>query len=107
MNDLENATGQAVNVDPLVSLFARLQEKDVCVQLQKLAGTTALADCNERLWQMTGHLTRESRSPHDRPRPMIRDLGYCVWRCRIGTKHKDQWFYGKSVAEAVCCALAG
>ncbi len=107
MNGLDSATVQEVNVDPLVSLFARLQERDSCVKIQKLAGTTALADCNETLWQMTGHLTRESRSPHDRPRPMIRDLGYCVWRCRIGTKHHDHWFYGKSVAEAISSALKG
>lgn len=86
------------------NLLAKLQEHKCAIKIEKLAETTAIADCNERLWAMTGHLDFRDRNPVDRPRPMIRDLGYCVWRCRIGIA-ADNWFYGKSIEEAISSAL--
>ena len=90
----------------ILNLLARLQDRESSVQLQKLAGTTRIDDCSEPLWEMTGHTERIKRCPIDSTYPLIKDLGYPVWRCRLGMKLYNHWHYGKSIVEAIKKALA-
>lgn len=69
------------------------------IQIQKLAETSRIGDCTEELWAFTGHIERKTRYPVFGNYPLIKDLGYPVWRCRMGIKY--EWHYGKSLIEAV------
>ena len=89
----------------VLKLLAELQDREESVQLQKLAGTTRINDCSEPLWEMTGYSKQIERCPIDKPYPNIRDLGYPVWRCRVGMKYQT-WHYGKSIIEVITKALA-
>jgi len=95
-----------MNGKDILNLFTRIQDRESSVQIQKLAGTTRINDCTDDLWKMTGHTDRIQRCPIDAPYPLIKDLGYPVWRCRLGMKHYNHWHYGKSIIEAIKKALA-
>lgn len=70
------------------------------LKLEKLSHTTRIDSLTPIAWDFIGATKEEVTSS---PFPLIRDLPYDLWRCRIG--RSGIWHYGKEMGEAIEQAL--